>query len=344
MQYFFINQNGQQSGPVAPEAFKINGIKGNTMVWCEGMGNWQEAQTVPELRKFFKSSFLNLPILIVYVVVMTIVLSLLSIPVTGLIASAFDTYAYYIPIPVVVLSVLTMMFFLMKRFRHQLRNAFFLTLPFLISAVVSIIYFTNTSRFDTGYCRVYKNGNMGLMNKFGFAQLPCVYDYLSPIDKEGHDVGYWHGDLPFRFIAKKDHYGLINFSGEEILPFKYDELNIWREGETNTPLLLAEKEDFHGIFTLDGETVLKCEYSYICKKNETTGCSKINIGGSEDSDNDISGGKWGLIDKNAQLIVPCEYESISTYFSSGYIKASKDYKTDYYDFDGKLLKSEYEEN
>ena len=89
--------------------------------------------------------------------------------------------------------------------------------------------------------------------------------------------------------------------------------------------------------------MLECEYSYICKKNETTGCSKINIGGSEDNDNNISGGKWGLIDKDGKLLVPCEYEGISTYFSSGYIKARKYSKTDIYNFQGELLRTEYDD-
>jgi GYF domain 2/WG containing repeat len=343
MQYYFINPVGQQSGPINPEDFKKLGIAPNTMVWCNGMDQWKEAQSIPELRKYFKTSFLTMPILIVYAVVMTIVFSLLLIPITALTASLLNTFPYFVPIPVLVLSVLIPLFFLIKKFRHLLRNAFFLTLPILISSIFSIIYFENCYRYENGYCTYYKNGNEGVLNKFGLVHLPCVYDELDPINAEGHEMNYWYGELPYRYLAKKDHYGLMTFSGEEIIPFKFDKLSIWREGETDVPLLLAENDNLHGLLTLDGEIALECEYTYICKKNETTGCSKINIGGSEDSDNNISGGKWGLIDKNGKLLVPCEYESILTFFSSGYIKARNDEKIDYYDFDGRFLRSEYDD-
>jgi len=205
------------------------------------------------------------------------------------------------------------------------------------------VYYQGSCRYDSGYCEFYRGGNEGLLNKFGMTQLPCVYDRLTALDKNGNRMYNWRGELPYCFIAKKEHYGLITFSGEEILPFIFDDLDIWREGETDTPLLLAEKDDMNGIYNLEGETILKCEYSYICQKNETTGCSQVNIGGSKDDDNNISGGKWGLIDKNGQLLVPCEYESISTYSNLGYIKAHKAYETDYYDFEGNSLRKEYDD-
>jgi hypothetical protein len=341
MQYYFINPNGQQTGPIEPNAFKKHRINNNTMVWCEGMSNWQPAGSIPQLTKFITKPLLNLPLLILYAIVISVLLSFVSIIIYAFIASMFDTIAGYLAIPVFVISVILILIFILKKFRHNFRNAFFLIIPFSISSVVSFIYFQHTTRYESGYCKVLKYNGKGYLNKFGMPQFPCVYDELIPINKEGYKMLDWRGEVPYRLIAKKDHYGLITFSGEEIIPFKYDKLWIWYEGETDTPLLQVNKEDMKGIYNLDGEIVLPCEYSYICEKSETTGCSKINIGGSLDDDNNVKGGKWGLIDKNGQLLVPCEYRKVSTYFNSGYIEARKEDVSDYFDFKGNYLRTEY---
>ena len=44
-QYYYINTAGQQAGPLSlDELQKI--ISPSTMIWCEGMENWQPANTV----------------------------------------------------------------------------------------------------------------------------------------------------------------------------------------------------------------------------------------------------------------------------------------------------------
>lgn len=48
MKYFIAN-NGQQSGPFELQDLVANGLTPNSMVWCEGMANWQPATSVPEV-------------------------------------------------------------------------------------------------------------------------------------------------------------------------------------------------------------------------------------------------------------------------------------------------------
>lgn len=52
MQYYY-NQDGQQIGPVDLQTLRATGIMPNTMVWHEGMPNWQPASSLPELSDLF---------------------------------------------------------------------------------------------------------------------------------------------------------------------------------------------------------------------------------------------------------------------------------------------------
>lgn len=51
--YYYIKEDGQQSGPISVENFKKNGITVNTSVWCEGMKQWTKAGDIPELKSLF---------------------------------------------------------------------------------------------------------------------------------------------------------------------------------------------------------------------------------------------------------------------------------------------------
>jgi len=54
-QYFFCDARGQQVGPVSPETLKNCGITPSTLVWCEGMPQWESAQNVPEISVIFNA-------------------------------------------------------------------------------------------------------------------------------------------------------------------------------------------------------------------------------------------------------------------------------------------------
>jgi hypothetical protein len=56
MEYYLIDEKNQQIGPFTIEQLKTKGIHRKTKVWCEGMENWIDAGSVPELM-----NSLNLP-------------------------------------------------------------------------------------------------------------------------------------------------------------------------------------------------------------------------------------------------------------------------------------------
>lgn len=51
---YFIIIDGQQKGPLSIEQLKAESIAPETMVWRQGMINWQPASTVPDLKVIFQ--------------------------------------------------------------------------------------------------------------------------------------------------------------------------------------------------------------------------------------------------------------------------------------------------
>ena len=50
---YFVAINGTQQGPFPPGDLIARGVNGETLVWCEGMSQWQRADAVDELRPLF---------------------------------------------------------------------------------------------------------------------------------------------------------------------------------------------------------------------------------------------------------------------------------------------------
>ena len=55
MMYYFVNNTGQQQGPVSASDLPKYGVTPQTKVWKEGMANWQPAGSVAELAGIFSA-------------------------------------------------------------------------------------------------------------------------------------------------------------------------------------------------------------------------------------------------------------------------------------------------
>ena len=51
--YFYIDIQNQQHGPIAEDKLLAAGVQRHTLVWCKGMADWMPAETVAELRALF---------------------------------------------------------------------------------------------------------------------------------------------------------------------------------------------------------------------------------------------------------------------------------------------------
>ena len=58
MEYYY-NQGGQPVGPVDLDALRSVGLTPNTLVWHEGMTDWQQACELPELADLFPQAPVN---------------------------------------------------------------------------------------------------------------------------------------------------------------------------------------------------------------------------------------------------------------------------------------------
>lgn len=52
-QYYYVDNAGQQQGPVPSQSLRAHGVTLNTLVWCEGMQNWAKVAEIPELYSLF---------------------------------------------------------------------------------------------------------------------------------------------------------------------------------------------------------------------------------------------------------------------------------------------------
>jgi len=53
MEYFILDENNQQIGPFSIDQLKTKKISKATKVWCNGMKEWSDAETVKEFKDFF---------------------------------------------------------------------------------------------------------------------------------------------------------------------------------------------------------------------------------------------------------------------------------------------------
>lgn len=52
-QYFYLDANRQQQGPIEGSQLPSYGVNASTLVWCNGMPDWTPAGQVPELAGLF---------------------------------------------------------------------------------------------------------------------------------------------------------------------------------------------------------------------------------------------------------------------------------------------------
>lgn len=56
MKYYYVDDNNQSQGPIAPEDFGKHGITPQTNVWRDGMTAWTRAGELPELADVLKEA------------------------------------------------------------------------------------------------------------------------------------------------------------------------------------------------------------------------------------------------------------------------------------------------
>lgn len=55
--YFYIDAEGKQKGTFSPEELRQEGIKRDTLVWTQGMGQWKRAEEMDDLLFLFPDTY-----------------------------------------------------------------------------------------------------------------------------------------------------------------------------------------------------------------------------------------------------------------------------------------------
>jgi hypothetical protein len=123
--------------------------------------------------------------------------------------------------------------------------------------------------------------------------------------------------------SKNGKYGYLNLSGEEIIPFIYDDARSFSGGVAE----VCQGEKW-GVINPDGDAVIPLEFDHIYPfVNHLTGVSKNE--------------KWGLADQQGTFVFPIEYDQVTVY-ENGFITVTKEGKTLLTDASGQpLLAGEY---
>ena len=220
----------------------------------------------------------------------------------------------------------------------------------------------------------------GFIDKQGKQVIPCIYDSVYSfddgitrveqngewffIDKKGNPM-FKNKDIetssePGLLKEKKnDLYGLIDLNGNQILDFKYDEIDDFSEGFAK-----VEKNNKIGYINKKGIEIIACKYDYgydfvngfvnVTLDDKQIIINEIGevISNSEyDEVNDFNEGlckvgledKYGFIDQKGKVIVPLIYDEASI-FSNGYSCVDYEGKKLLIDKLGKnSLKTDYDE-
>ncbi len=131
---------------------------------------------------------------------------------------------------------------------------------------------------NSDYVWVYQNGKCGMLDADGKQVVPCEYDFVqTPIN------GYFIVQNEIDGTTKA-LYGIVDPEGKLVVPVKYDDLYI---------------KNHHIAQSGDG-------FYCLCISGEYDECKPYG----EDYFIVSQDGKWGLIDKNGNQVLACEYDEI----------------------------------
>jgi hypothetical protein len=149
------------------------------------------------------------------------------------------------------------------------------------------------------YFKVEKNKKIGFINEVGKVVVPIQLDYCEGLD-------YSTGTAIARY---NNYYGLINYKGEPVIKFMYNELK-WISDE----LYAAKNATLWSLISNKGATIIPFKYQEIIATKNSPEFSRISGYNVNDGKTGYSifkyNKKWGLLDPKAQEIMPAIYDEI----------------------------------
>ncbi|MBQ7097544.1 MAG: WG repeat-containing protein [Clostridia bacterium] len=184
--------------------------------------------------------------------------------------------------------------------------------------------YSTAGQFNNGLANVFIDGKGGYINKNGEVVVPLQYDELPEFSGE------------VTLVKKGQFFGVINNKGEELSDFIYEDITFsgFSEG-----MAAVKRNGKWGFVNEKGVEVIPCEYLYVGDfseglawvKNSMWECGYIDnkenfvipLSNEFDVGEGFShgfaaikkGDLWGIIDKNANLIVKMQYLDVDKFKS-----------------------------
>lgn len=136
------------------------------------------------------------------------------------------------------------------------------------------------------------------------------YDIIEAIDNYDSKQNIWYEDNVLK-VGKNGKYGLIDFSGQEILPCEYDEITALKGTKSN---LLVKKAGNVGLVNEKGQPIIKTQYKDIRTLKEGYKNEYIIV-----NEND----QCGLISTSGTILIEPKYEDLK-YLNSANLFAVKE--------------------
>jgi len=205
---------------------------------------------------------------------------------------------------------------------------------------ITPLKYDRAMRFYWDVGKVQLNGKWGLVNKQGKEITSIIYDEIKghqdPIVRLGDKYGYvscktgelltpvkyddakqWMQILDFsaRKFGKKDlalvqlagKWGCINVKGEEIIPVKYEKIDI---NQFENPRIAAKLDGKWGFISENGKEITAFEYDDV--EEFHAGRARVK-----------KEGKYGFINIQGAVVVPLEYDDCEPRFMKTYYKGDK---------------------
>ena len=149
-----------------------------------------------------------------------------------------------------------------------------------------------------GYYKLKRNGKYGIIDSQLNNVTPFKYEFIWQFEKNN-----------LCKVKIDDKYGYINAKGEEQVAVKYDNIESFENG-----LAVAKLGEFYGIINEQDEVVVpfKLDYPYMSELRN----GYASIRGYNN--------KWGTINAQGQVVIPCEYDSQIVFDKDGFDRVKKD--------------------
>ena len=154
--------------------------------------------------------------------------------------------------------------------------------------------------FTDGYCKVFlDDGQCGLIDRDGREVVPCTYDDVN-YPSEGRIV-----------VIKNGYRGYTDLDGNVVIPPQFLMAGPFGEGSAPVKVLIDSTHSGFSFIDPLGNVLFPPVYENV--QPFTYGLAEVMLNQ-----------RWGIMDRKGQMVLPAEYEQMTTFFDSLFFAGNLD--------------------